>query len=111
MYYRLLACPLFEGEHTQSRLLRRVQNMAIAVWLTAQLDRINQKALPYISKLYDKAVLYEGTLKVGLNFLQIVGSFARYKRTLEPTHARDPKRKRAHMHTCTHTRTHASTQD
>ena len=110
MYYRLLARPLFvEGEHTQSRLLRRVQSMAIVVWLTAQLDRINQKALPYISKLYDKAVLYEGTLKVGLNFLQIVGSFARYKRTLGPMPARDPTRTGAHMHTCTHTR--ALTQD
>jgi hypothetical protein len=106
MYYRLLARPLFEGEHTQSRLLRRVQSMAIVVWLTAQLDRINQKALPYISKLYDKAVLYEGTLKVGLNFLQIVGSFARYERTLGRTHARDPTHRRTYAHMHAHARPH-----
>ena len=81
--------------------------MAIVVWLTAQLDRINQKALPYISKLYDKAVLYEGTLKVGLNFLQIAGSFARYQSTLRPMHARDPTRIRAHMYTCINTGTRA----
>ena len=86
-YYRLLARPLFEQRHTESYLLRQVRGLAIVVWLRAMLQRVKEKAIPCVLRLYQKGTLYRDSFKILLNFVQIIGSFER--------------------HTCTYTRTHA----
>ena len=92
-YYRLLARPLFQQEHAQSFLPHRVRSMAVVAWLAIQLQRVREKAIPYIVQLYDNGILYRDALKVIVNFMQIVGSFAR--------HAHMPARLGARMHPCT----------
>ena len=67
--------------------------MAIVVWLSSQLQRVREKAIPYIAQLYSEGILYRDTLKVIVNFMQIVGSFAR--------HTHMPARLQACMHPCT----------
>ena len=104
-YYRLLARPLFQQERTsQSCLPQRIQSIATVVWLSTQLQLAMENAALYIAKVYDQGILYRDSLKVIVNFMQIVGSFVRHACTRPHMHTC------AHVHTCTHERTHARTQ-
>ena len=118
-YYRLLARPLFQGEHAKSRLLQRVWSMTIMVWLGTQLRRVRDQIVPCIKDFYDKGTLCRDTIKVIVNFLQIVGSFARHAhermrtrtRAHAHAHARMHARTHSHSNACTHARSLARSQD
>ena len=75
------------------------------VWLGTQLHHVMEKAVPYIAQLYDQGILYRDTLKVFVNFMQIVGSFVRHAYTHACTRACSRARARAHACAGTHTHT------
>ena len=108
-YYRLIARPLFQQDRSGSCLPRWVQSTAIVVWFGTQLHRIKDKAILYTEKiwqLYSTGVLYMDNLKVIVNFLQIVGSFARHAWMHASTHAHTHRHTHMNMlsraHTCMH---------
>ena len=105
-YYQLIARPLFQEDHSPGRLLRWVQSTAIVVWFQTQLQLMKGKVIPYTKQLYDKSALYRDTLKVIVNFLQIVGSFARHACMHASMHTRALTRPHAHTYARSHTHMH-----
>ena len=75
--------------------------MAVVAWLSKLLYRVQKKAIPCVAQLYDKGILYRDTLKILVNFMQIVGSFARCAALLAHAFA---------SNTCTGTHTYECTK-
>ena len=88
--------PLFQ--HTDIRLLGQIQSIAMVTWLNTQLQRVFNKVIPYIAKLYDDGTLYRDTLKIIVNFVQIVGSFSRHAHAQTQPHTHACARIHAHVY-------------
>ena len=80
-YYKLLAKPLFAEVPEQNgfqRLMEKMKSSRPMVWLRTEVfQQIHFKVQDKVHALYEQGVFYRDMLKIIVNFLQIIGSFAR----------------------------------